>query len=65
MSSVIKLGLVEPSKLKNTLVMITIFTLAITSVLLLFITRSIMWIALIIYRPVHEHIVELIWERLK
>jgi len=65
MSSDVKLGLVEPSKLKLIIVTITIFILAIAASLLLVVTRSIMWVAMFIYRPIHEYIVKLIWERLK
>jgi hypothetical protein len=64
MSSKVKLGLVEPSKLKNILVMISVFALVIPSSLLLVVTRFITWIALLTCRPIHEHIMKLIWRRI-
>jgi hypothetical protein len=64
MSSKIELGLVEPSKLKNILVMILIFALAIPTALLLVVTRTITWITLRTCRPIHEYIVQLIWRRI-
>jgi hypothetical protein len=64
MSSKVELGLVEPSKLKNMLVMILIFALAIPIALLLVVTRAITWITLQICRPTHEYIVQLIWRRI-
>jgi len=60
----VELGLVKPSKLKNTLVMISIFALVIPSALLLVVTRSVTWIILLICRPIHEYIMKLIWRKI-